>query len=217
MKRQRKISAWKRAFFISCLCHGLFILILFCFQTAPAEQPEMTERYEIDLTQSLASQPETPADNPSDSVLPEDEQTLASTHSPMPHDEKNLNPSPQNPLPTIKPPKDPTNSKQNTQDPKVKKPIIKPIYPENFNPTKQPFKITLDIMILESGQPIVIKVKESSGIKELDNAAITAFKQWSYDPAINLDTGKPVSFGATISFKNSDFTYPEKSLSQQSL
>lgn len=224
MNTQGTFSPWIKAFFISLFCHGLFLFILFFLQTTPTDsQPEMTELYEMDLTQSFVGPSEPAANNPSDSDLPEEERSPASTPSPTPKDEKkppeseqNLNPPFQNSLPTIKPPRTPTNSKQNTQDPKVKATTIKPIYPEKFVQTKQPFKIILDIAVLESGQPIVIKVEQSSGNKELDNAAITAFNQWWYDPAINLDTGNPISFFGAITFTNSDFTYPpNKNITQQ--
>jgi periplasmic protein TonB len=226
MNTQGTFSPWIKAFFISLFCHGLFMLILFCFQTAsPDSQPETTELYEMDLTQSLVDPSEPAADNPSDGNTLEAEHTLASDPSPTAQEETpplkseqatNIPESRNPPLPTIKRPKTPTNSKQNTQDPKLKAPTIKPIYPEKFVQTKQPFKIILDIAVLKSGQPIVIKVEQSSGNKELDNAAITAFNQWWYDPAINLDTGNPISFFGAITFTNSDFTYPpNKNITQQ--
>ncbi|MBU2702202.1 protein TonB [Sporomusaceae bacterium BoRhaA] len=220
MNTQGTLSSWTKALFISIFCHSLFIFILFCLQTAPPDsQPEITELYEMDLTQSLADPSEPTANTPSDSVPPEDEQMLAINPSKTPQNEKKAQESEQNlnpPLPDIKPLDIPPNIKKNIQEPKVKKPIVKPIYPENFTPTQQPFKIILDIAVLESGQPIVIKVEQSSGNKELDNAAITAFSHWSYDPAINLDTGKPVSFFAKITLTDIDFTYPpDKNTAQQ--
>lgn len=221
MNTQGTLSSWTKALFISIFCHSLFIFILFCLQTAPPDsQPEITELYEMDLTQSLADPSEPPANTPSDSVPPEDEQTLAITPSKTPQNEKKAQESEQNlnpPRPAIKPPRTPTNSKQNTQEPRVKMPIVKPIYPEKFVQTKQHFQITLTINISESGQPNFVAVKQSSGNTELDDAAIAAIKQWSYYPAIDLATGKQKSyFIPDFPITDIDFTYPpDKNTAQQ--
>jgi periplasmic protein TonB len=223
MNTQGTLSSWTKALFISIFCHSLFIFILFCLQTAPSDsQPEITELYEMDLTQSLADPSEPTANTPSDSVPTEDEQTLAITPSPTPENEKKAQESEQNlnpPLPDIKPPRTPTNDKQNTLEPKIKiETKVKPIYPEKFVQTKQHFTIILLVNISELGQPNLIQVKQSSGSTELDNAAIAAIKQWRYYPAIDLATGQQKSFVfPDFVVTDIDFTYPEKKLSQQSL
>jgi TonB family protein len=212
MKTWRRPSPLMKALLISCFIHGLFAVALLGQLYPITVSPETTELYEMDLTQPTPSETELPDDNvaltnqpdttsgtpPSEfGQEPPREPQKSAVITPVPL------PNPANLVRSNQPkPNTPVVTKRNIRTPTIIK-TINPQYPAATVQEKQPFKLTLMVEISESGQPSVVTVIASSGSKELDDAAMLAIKQWVFSPAIDLTTGKPVLFLATI-----DLNYP---------
>ena len=203
MKIWHKTSPVIKALIISCLLHGLFAVLLFWQSDQITPEPERAELYEMDLTQPLSSETELPVNTESD--LTSEPNPIAKTEkksqgeSPKPA----ITTPPQNQTALVRSkPTAPVVIKRNIQIPTILK-TVEPLYPTKIAQEKQPFKLTLMVEILDSGQPGMVAVAQSSGSSELDDAAIAAIKQCVFAPAIDLTAGKTVPFFATI-----DLTYP---------
>lgn len=80
-----------------------------------------------------------------------------------------------------------------------------PHYPETARQAGIEGTVMLKIQILEDGRPGSIAISRSSGHEALDEAAVTAVRQWLFVPAKNRDSGyaiqcyiiKPISFRLT--------------------
>jgi protein TonB len=207
MKIWRTASPLLKAILISCLIHALFAAVLIVQSDWTAAPPETTELYEMDLTQPAPpSQAELPANKATDLTSAPD--TPAETTKPEkppqsePPKSSVTTPPTQTPAAMIRKPIAAVVTKRNIQVPTVIK-TVDPLYPEAAAREKQPFKLTLAVQILDSGQPGVIAIVQSSGTNDLDAAAVAALQQWVFSPAIDLTTGKAIPFFATI-----DMSYP---------
>ena len=212
----RKTSPLMKALLISCFIHGLFAVAMLGQSDPTTVSPETTELYEMDLTQPTPSQAEVSTNNATDLTSVPDA-TSEPEKNPLGEPEKSAVSTPL-PLPTpplIQPnqskPNIPAVTKRNIRIPTVLK-TVAPLYPEKAAREKQAFKITLMVEISESGQPSVVTVIQSSGTKELDDAAVAAIKQWVFSPAIDLTTGKPILFPTTI---DQNYPFAKKNLPSQ--
>lgn len=59
----------------------------------------------------------------------------------------------------------------------------KPAYPAMSRRLAEQGKVLLEVFILANGKVGEIKIKQSSGFKRLDDAAMQAVRQWQYQPA----------------------------------
>lgn len=205
MKTWRTTSPLMKAFLVSCLLHGLFAAVLLWQSDWTTSPPETTELYEMDLTQPTPSETELPANNAADLTSEPDATNTVEKASPSEPPKSTVTPPSLSPAPAAmvrSKPSAPVITKRNIRVPTVIK-TVDPLYPEKAAQEKQPFKLTLVIEILDSGQPGVVAIVQSSGTADLDAAAVTALKQWVFSPAIDLATGKAVPFFATI-----DLNYP---------
>lgn len=66
---------------------------------------------------------------------------------------------------------------------------VEPAYPEGARSAGLEGTVQLKIQILANGAPGDITVNRSSGYDSLDEAAITAVRQWRFIPAKNQDSG----------------------------
>jgi len=199
-----KISSLTKAMLISCLIHGLLLTLLFVQSSQVTPIPESAELYEMDLTQALPGESELPAD--ADNALVSEPDSLINAEKepstkPLNDPQKSLNTpnGSSNPAPALqqKKPIAPFNRRRNISDPILQK-RLEPLYPSQLAQEKQPFKITVIIEVLPSGQTGVTAITQSSGAKELDAAAILAIKQWLFLPAMDLTTGQPVISYPTV-------------------
>lgn len=94
------------------------------------------------------------------------------------------------PEPEIIPPRSDASSLNNPQ----------PVYPSMSRRLAEQGRVLLEVLILANGKVGDIKLKQSSGYKRLDDAAIQAVKQWQYQPAkrgsqaIDFWYVQPISF-----------------------
>lgn len=58
-----------------------------------------------------------------------------------------------------------------------------PTYPAMSRRLAEQGKVLLDVLILANGKVGEIKIKQSSGFKRLDDAALQTVKQWQFQPA----------------------------------
>lgn len=65
-----------------------------------------------------------------------------------------------------------------------------PIYPSESKKLKQQGKTTLNVLVNQLGYVQEVKLRQSSGHKNLDESAIEAVKTWCFSPATN--SGKTV-------------------------
>lgn len=73
-----------------------------------------------------------------------------------------------------------------------------PSYPQSARSAGIEGTVLLKIEILATGQPGDISISRSSGNEALDNAAISAVRQWRFVPAKDKDKDQPISCYTTI-------------------
>ncbi|MES2886831.1 MAG: energy transducer TonB [Pseudomonadota bacterium] len=71
-----------------------------------------------------------------------------------------------------------------------------PTYPEMAQRQGWQGKVVLRVLVLPSGQPASVEVKQSSGRNVLDQAALSAVKQWTFEPSRRGST--PIEGWATV-------------------
>lgn len=59
----------------------------------------------------------------------------------------------------------------------------KPEYPREARRLKQQGRVLIDVEVSASGRPASVTLKRSSGVPSLDEAALTAVRRWTFDPA----------------------------------
>ncbi|HWQ60672.1 MAG TPA: energy transducer TonB [Negativicutes bacterium] len=75
---------------------------------------------------------------------------------------------------------------------------IEPVYPERARQSGLEGTVVLKIQIMENGLPGHVSVYSSSGHDILDDAAVTAVRQWRFIPARVRDTGRAVACYTTM-------------------
>jgi protein TonB len=75
-------------------------------------------------------------------------------------------------------------------------PHQQPPYPDSAQANGEQGTITLDVYVRTNGKPARIKVAQSSGFEDLDNAAIEGVVNWRFVPA--LRDGDQVADWATV-------------------
>ncbi|MDU2065579.1 MAG: energy transducer TonB [Sporomusaceae bacterium] len=185
------LSPWHKALFFSLMFH----LILFCLFFLPDDSAEQ-ELQIVDTTKQSALEMDiAPSDTPddaSDSPLESAKPVPEAPSAPPP-------PQPPQESATVAfektPPKAPIRDltiEQRVITPPRLKTIVNPRYPEKKLAELPAFKMKLIIMISETGQPTYVAIQTSSGIKELDEAAKAAIKQWQFYPAYDRTKNRPV-------------------------
>jgi protein TonB len=61
-------------------------------------------------------------------------------------------------------------------------------------------RVVLDVYILANGQVGELRIKQSSGFKRLDDAAMQAIKKWQYVPARRGNEAIPFWYIQPLSF-----------------
>jgi protein TonB len=67
----------------------------------------------------------------------------------------------------------------------------KPGYPVAARRLRQQGTVLLSVAVNQSGKPTLVSVKESSGSRVLDDAAVNAVRAWDFEPA--RSDGRPVA------------------------
>lgn len=76
---------------------------------------------------------------------------------------------------------------------------VYPVYPQSAQEAGITGNVILKVQILENGRAGDISVKQSSGNRLFDEAAITAVYQWRFTPAKERNTGRFVNGWITVS------------------
>ena len=225
------MNTYKKSVFLSCLFHLTAIALAgYCYPAQPV-LPQWPEIIEISLvaaneqeTAAVSTALQTaagtlPADN--STALPVstaasgsfDQAALSrgvsSQFSPVSGDLSNL---------PVSPAANPPGGTVSTGSPVVENTItakqdagtqapsvltkIEPVYPWQARRSRQQGSVIVQATILESGMPADIGVLVSSGSVLLDQAAITAVRQWTFAPARNSLTG-----AATVSTTQIPITF----------
>jgi len=61
---------------------------------------------------------------------------------------------------------------------------LRPVYASECSPGTEERSMVLDLLISAAGQPVEVKVVQSSGRSELDDAALGAARQWRFAPPL---------------------------------
>jgi TonB family protein len=75
-------------------------------------------------------------------------------------------------------------------------PHVQPPYPDNAQTNGEQGTVLVDVLVRPSGKAAKIKVAQSSGFEDLDNAAVEGVLNWHFIPAIR--DGDPVSEWTTV-------------------
>ena len=75
-----------------------------------------------------------------------------------------------------------------------------PVYPAMSRRLRETGRVLMDVYILANGQVGEVKLKQSSGFKRLDDAAMQAVKSWKYVPAKRGDEAIPFWYVQPLSF-----------------
>ncbi|MDF3126435.1 energy transducer TonB [Rheinheimera sp. 1928-s] len=67
-----------------------------------------------------------------------------------------------------------------------------PIYPMLSRRLKEQGTVYLQVLVLKNGKVGQLKLKQSSGFARLDQSALNAVRNWTYEPALKL--GQPIDF-----------------------
>lgn len=79
-----------------------------------------------------------------------------------------------------------------------------PVYPAMSRRLQESGRVVLEVYILANGQVGEVKLRQSSGYKRLDDAAVQAVRNWRYVPARRGDEAIPFWYVQALSFSLTD-------------
>jgi TonB family protein len=75
-----------------------------------------------------------------------------------------------------------------------------PVFPSDAIKARHEGSTVLFVSLDDKGQPLSVKVRDSSGFAELDASAAMAAKQWRYEPCVKNGIGRACSVRVPINF-----------------
>lgn len=211
MKVFRRLSRMTQAVLISGLIH--ILILTFLFWPRP-DDDEYSELQLVDLSSNSLEMDVAPPEPAPDEAAPSEETDLPLPAAPPAPPRQNSDAAnhstlsmadPAAPRPDMTLPDIPN---LHVQPARLKK-SVNPRYPKDLLKNVSSFQLTLAIEVNEDGKPVLIYVAKSSGIKEIDDAAVIAAKQWEFYPAFD-----PTKGHAVLDHIACELTYPPNSQEQ---
>lgn len=75
---------------------------------------------------------------------------------------------------------------------------VEPTYPDQAKQAGQEGTVVLQVQVLENGSTGNVSIYQSSGWRLLDDAAVEAVKQWSFNPAKERESGQAIVSYITV-------------------
>lgn len=205
MKVFRRLSRMTQAVLISGLIH--ILILTFLFWPRP-DDDEYSELQLVDMSSNSLEMDVAPPEPAPDEAAPSEETDLPLPAAPPAPPRQNSDAAnhstlsmadPAAPRPDMTPPDIP--QRDITQPVLIKK--VNPRYPTKILKDVPSFELTLMIQVMPDGVPGYVAIQKTSGIKELDEAAVTAAKQWKFSSAFDRTQGRAVPY-----FLSYDLKYP---------